>query len=210
MLIERLPIFVLVTFVVLVVPGPDFVLVTRNALVSGRRGGYFTALGICTGLALLTILTASGVTAIVTASPAMLTVLRVLGGCYLIALALLFLRSAYGRSRRQAETSDHAVPAGRRSPVLQGFLNNVLNPKALIFFLTFMPQFIGSGMPIFAQTVLLGVVVVFCAATWWSVYIAALGRMSMLLRRRAVLTAIDSGGGIALGALGVLIIMGSL
>lgn len=210
-MLERLPLFVLATFVVLAVPGPDFVLVTRNCLVAGRRGGYRTALGICAGLTSLTALTACGVTAVVTANPAMLTVLRIAGGGYLIVLALLLFRSARHRCHsRPPGAADHDSKMASRSPIAQGFLNNVLNPKALIFFLTFVPQFIGAGASVFAQTAVLGLVVVCCAATWWAVYIVALDTMSVLLQRRTVLVVIDVGGGLALGALGTVVTIGTV
>lgn len=67
------------TFVMLVVPGPDFVVVTRNAVTGDRRQGYFTAVGICGGLAFLTLVTASGLAAVVAANAMMLLGLRVLG-----------------------------------------------------------------------------------------------------------------------------------
>lgn len=92
----------------------------------------------------------------------------------------------------------------------QGFLNNVLNPKALVFYLTFMPQFLVPGRPVFLQTLFMGVVVVGCAATWWTLYVTAIGALKAALTRASVQSGIDVGAGITLGGLGVVILLGGL
>ncbi len=91
----------------------------------------------------------------------------------------------------------------------QGFLNNVLNPKALIFYLTFLPQFVTAGPGVFGQTVLLGASVVVCAAVWWALYVTAIGSLGAVLRRAPVRRAIDVAAGIALAALGVVTLLGA-
>lgn len=94
--------------------------------------------------------------------------------------------------------------------MVQGFLNNVLNPKALVFYLTFMPQFLISGTPVFVQTLFMGVVVVACAAIWWTLYVMAIGFLSAVLTRTSVRSAIDAGAGVALGGLGIVVLVGGL
>lgn len=208
-MIEHLPVFVATTLLMLAVPGPDFVLVTRNAVTGGRRQALRTTAGICAGLAFLTLLTASGVAAVIAASATMLTILRVLGGAYLLVLGGLVLLSAW---RRQHEADEASSSSGStRSPLVQGFLNNVLNPKALIFYLTFMPQFlVATGPPVFVQTLVMGVVVVACAAVWWMLYVTAIGYLHTALARGPVRTAIDVGTGAALGGLGAMAMLGGL
>ncbi|WP_197284939.1 LysE family translocator [Sciscionella sediminilitoris] len=174
-MLGQLPVFLATTVLILVVPGPDFVVVTRNALAGGRGAGYRTALGICGGLAVLTVAVAAGLAALLAVNRTVLLGLRVLGGSYLILLGLLLFVPAW---RGRAEE-----PAARRSPVLQGFLNNVLNPKALIFYLTFLPRFLRPEAPVLAQILLLGAVTVACAAAWWSCYVTAIGFLRPLLAR---------------------------
>lgn len=207
-MIAHLPVFVATTFLMLVVPGPDFVVVTRNAVTGDRRQAYFTAVGICTGLAFLTLVTASGLTAIIAANATMLMVLRVLGGSYLVLLGGMLVASAW-RQQRHPETG-LISSRSTRSPVMQGFLNNVLNPKALIFYLTFMPQFLVSGTSVFAQTLVMGAVVVACAATWWTLYATAIGFLSAALARTSVRSAINAGSGVALVGLGTVALFGGL
>lgn len=90
----HLPIFIVTTFVMLIVPGPDFVVITRNAVVRDRRQACFTAVGVCGGLLFLTLVTASGLAALVAANGVMLLVLRFLGGGYLLFLGGTLLMSA--------------------------------------------------------------------------------------------------------------------
>jgi threonine/homoserine/homoserine lactone efflux protein len=211
-MIDHLPVFVAATFLALVVPGPDFALVTRNTITGTRVHGYLTASGICASLVFLTVLTASGVAAVVARSDTMLTLLRVVGGTYLVLLAIQLLMGAWASGSAPAAEdtppSVYTAKPGTRSPLVQGFLNNVLNPKALVFYLTFLPQFLNPARPIFVQTMLLGLVVASCAAVWWGCYITAIDRMGRVLRTRPARIGIDAGAGIALGTLGVLIIFG--
>ncbi|MHA6800667.1 LysE family translocator [Bounagaea algeriensis] len=205
-MIAHSPVFIATTFLMLVIPGPDFVVVTRNAVTGDRRQGYRTAAGICTGLAFLTLITASGLAAVVDANTTMLMVLRVLGGSYLVLLGGTLLASAWRRRPGGGPTS----PRSAGTPAVQGFLNNVLNPKALVFSLTFMPQFLVPGTPVFAQTLFMGALVVLCAASWWTLYVTAIGLLGGALERASVRSAIDVGAGVALGGLGAVALFGGL
>lgn len=192
----------------LIVPGPDFVLVTRNALIGGRRQAAHTVLGICLGLAVLTCAAAAGVSALISSMPAMLTILRFAGGGYLLVLGFLLWSSAGKRSEQHAES----VPArgSGQTPILRGLLNNLLNPKALIFYLTFLPRFLREpGPPVFAQTLVMGAIVVACAALWWAVYVSAIGYLRKPLERGSARTVLDRVAGTALAGLGVLTILDS-
>ena len=200
-MIDELPLFLATTSLVLAVPGPDFVVVTRNTLAGSRRRGYQTVLGICAGLSALTLCTAVGVAAVIAANPAVLTTVRLLGGGYLLTLASALAVSAWRRSRRLVE--EPASPPVAGSPLRQGFLGNVLNPKALVFYLTFIPQFVTADQPVLGQTLLLGMLVVLCAAVWWTGYVTAIGALGSALRRASVRTAIDASAAVVLGGLGI-------
>lgn len=207
-MVAHLPVFLTTLILMLAVPGPDFVLVTRSAVSGGARSALFTVAGICGGLAFLTLVAAAGLAGLVAAAPLLPTVLRVAGGGYLILLGTVFVVSAW---RNRAEPRAESAAPRKAGPALaQGFLNNVLNPKALIFYLTFMPQFLVAGEPVFAQTVAMGAVVVACAAAWWTLYIAAIGSLGPVLRRPAVRSTIDAGAGAALCALGIAALFGLL
>jgi threonine/homoserine/homoserine lactone efflux protein len=206
--IERLPLFISITFLMLIVPGPDFVLVTRNSVLGGRSKAYLTAAGICTGLSCLTVLTAGGISTIVASNSTLLTFLRLAGGTYLLLLGTTSLYTARNRHRSKEIPVQPSRKSQSRSPMAQGFLNNILNPYVLLFYLTLMPQFIVPGSTVFTQTLVMGFLVVLCAATWWTLYVTVIGQLSAVLQRSAVRLTIDIGASAALGALGIAFMLG--
>ncbi|ASU84358.1 LysE family translocator [Nocardiopsis gilva YIM 90087] len=209
---EHLLLFTLTTVLIVVLPGPDFVLVTRNTLAGGRRTGFATAAGSALGMAAWAALAVAGLTVLVASNPTILLVLRLAGAAYLVYLgtsALVRLWRAW-RSGTLAEaagdpteTGDGAAAGQGGAPFWQGLLNNVLNPKPLAFFLTALPQFIDSQANATAQTAVLGSIVVGMTVLWWLIYITSITRLSAFLRRRRVRQGIELGSGVALTAFGV-------
>src|SRR3990170_189783 len=129
--------FAIAALVLIMMPGPDQALITRNALVGGRAGGLLTMLGGVLGLTVHAGAAALGLSALLVASASAFTALKIAGAVYLVWLGVQMLRSA-ARSRRESET-DQEPPAPRRSSAYlgQGFLSNALNPKVALFFVTF-------------------------------------------------------------------------
>lgn len=214
---QHLPSFLAALALILVVPGPDFVLVTRNALARGKRAAFATMGGILAGLAFHTVLAASGLSALVAATPAALTVLKFAGAAYLVALGVANLVSTVRRRRSPPEAADETdrhmttMPAnGARTPFTQGALNNILNPKALIFFLSLLPQFIDPGHPVLPQTLLLSAIVIAMSTGWWLLYITTLNRTGQAMRRPRFRRALDRVAGLALIGLGVRLVTARL
>ncbi|GLU48904.1 LysE family translocator [Nocardiopsis ansamitocini] len=202
---EHLLVFVLASAVIVVLPGPDFVLVTRNTLAHGHGSGMATGLGSTTGIAAYTLLAAAGLTVMIAASPVALVVLRFAGAAYLVYLgAAVLLRLWRGWRRGDlAELAPGAESGRGGSPFTQGLLNNLLNPKPLAFFLTFLPQFVAPDAAAAPQIMLLGAIVIAIALMWWAVYVFAISHLSELLRRRRVRQGIELTSGMALTAFGV-------
>src|SRR5579875_241398 len=148
MLDHRLLAFAAVCVVITLTPGIDTALVTRNVAVRGRRAGLLTALGASTGLFVHAGAVALGVSAILLRSAVAFQVVKTAGAIYLLVLGVLALWSS--RAGSAAKTEEFA-PARRGrlpspgSPYAQGLLTNNTNPKAALFFLTFLPQFLGGG-----------------------------------------------------------------
>jgi threonine/homoserine/homoserine lactone efflux protein len=182
--------FIAVAVVVIVTPGVDMALVTRNALVHGRSAALATALGVVTGTFGWTLAAALGVAAVVQASAEAFTVLKLAGAVYLVWLGVQALR------RRERVAG--AVRAAR-SPFRQGVICNALNPKVAVFFTSLLPQF-GSS---FAELLVLGLVFNVLGLLWLVSYASVAARGRVFLQRPRVQAALDYLSGVVLVALGV-------
>ena len=122
-------------------PGPDNLMVLGVGMARGRRPGMVFGLGCALGCISHTVLAALGVGALLAAAPAALTALKVAGGLYLVWLGIGALRSR-GGARASA-----AVPAQESLWRLfgKGLFANMVNPKVVLFFLSFLPQFVDAG-----------------------------------------------------------------
>jgi len=192
--VEHLLAFVGIAALVIVTPGPDTALTIRNSLVRGRRGGVRTAAGVASGQAVWVVCTAGGVAAALRASHDAFVALRFAGAAYLLYLGLRALAGGH-----DAESTVRRSPIPLRASFVQGFANNLANPKMLVFFLGLLPQF-GRSFGALA-----GLGTIFCAMTfvWLSAYAAAVSRLGGLLRRSSVRRALDRVTGAVLVALGV-------
>lgn len=199
MTITAMTTFALPALVLIMMPGPDQALITRNSLVAGAAGGLLTMLGGVLGLAVHASAAALGLSALLLTSTAAFTVLKIAGAVYLLWLSLQMLRSA-ARTRRSPVTDESAATPWRRSAYLrQGFLSNALNPKVALFFVSFLPQFLSanSGSPR-AQALLLSAIFAAIYLAWFSLYIVSVERLGRWLRRPAVKARIEQVTGLVL------------
>ncbi|WP_031506995.1 LysE family translocator [Streptomyces megasporus] len=179
-------------------PGADFTVVVRNALDS-RRAGLAAALGVAGGLLVHTALAVAGVAAILVAVPALLQALRLAGGAYLLYLGVRALAGALRAPAGRAGSEPRATARGLR----EGFLTNVLNPKAPVLFLALLPQFVPDGQPVLPRTALLAGLVVLLALLWFPAVALLVDRLGGLLRRPRVVRVLDGLTGLLLTGLGV-------
>jgi threonine/homoserine/homoserine lactone efflux protein len=184
--------FAVAALLLIMLPGPDQALITRNALVGGRAGGVLTMLGGALGLTVHAGAAAVGLSALLVASARAFTVVKIVGALYLAWLGIHMLREAV-RSRRPVDEDDEPRAAPRRSAYLrQGFLSNALNPKVALFFVTFLPQFLSAegGSPR-AQALLFSAVFAGLYLAWFSAYVAGVERLGRWLRRPRVRARIE-------------------
>lgn len=155
------------SLLIIISPGPDFVYVITQGIARGRWAGMLSALGISTGLLCHTLLAALGLTALVMASPLGFDAARYAGAAY---LGYLGVKSWRSRGILAIERqSFEANPMGAVSILRQGMLTNLLNPKALLTFLAFVPQFVTGSDHRAAQVITLGVSLAVIGACWFSV-----------------------------------------
>ena len=153
---ELLAAFAATVFLISVVPGPDVVFVVASGLRDGRRGGVAAALGVTGGMAVHTLAAALGLSALVRSSATAFEAVRLAGAGYLVWLGVHALRS---QGRTSAPTAGDSARRSSSQIAHQAALTNLLNPKVIVFFLAFLPQFVDRGRgEVAAQILLLGVV----------------------------------------------------
>ena len=197
-------VFMGVAAIVIVVPGPDTAVVTKNVLVHGRRAALGTSLGVSAGLSVWTLAAAVGIASVVRASAVAFTVLKLVGALYLVWLGLQALRAA-----GQADAGEQAS-LGVVRPAMsalggfrQGLLSDLANPKIGVFFTSLLPQFVDPGRPVLLPFMALGAVFVLMTVLWLCVYCLIAARAAETLRRPRVRAALDRVTGIVLIAIGL-------
>ncbi len=189
-----------------VVPGPDFAIILRYSA-RGRRWGRAAAFGVICGLCVHLTLAVLGLSALLAQSEVAFTVVKLVGAAYLILLGIQSLLAA--RKPNRPGGAEGAVAPGSGSPprlrpaFVQGFLTNVLNPKAALFFLSLLPQFIDPAAPVLPQTALLGTITVAFGVGWWMLFVALTGRISEWLARSTVRRWLDGVTGVFFIGLGI-------
>jgi threonine/homoserine/homoserine lactone efflux protein len=128
-------------------PGPDMTLSISRALAQGRGPALFVVVGTSTGILIHTLLVAFGISALITASPTAFFFLKTGGAGYLLWMAIQALRSGSSLSVEKVDGTKGSVMAN----ISSGLWVNLLNPKVIIFFMTFLPQFVTAGDPAVTQ-----------------------------------------------------------
>ena len=145
--IDQLLLFVAAGLLLNLTPGPDVLYIVSNALRAGARAGVVAALGITAGCFVHIFAAAAGVSALMAASATAFTVLKWLGTAYLVYVGLrLLVSKPDGAIKLEANESYPTGATGQKHYnviFLRGFWTNALNPKVALFFLAFLPQFIG-------------------------------------------------------------------
>lgn len=146
--------FVSAAVLLTLMPGPDILFVITQSITRGRKAGIVFAAGLCTGLIVHVTAVSLGVSVLLMSSPVAFTVLKFAGASYLVYLGVMAFMSR-NVNKIQAETSGKAVAKLYR----KGILMNVLNPKVVLFFIAFFPQFVETSVenPI-PQVLLLGLI----------------------------------------------------
>lgn len=206
-MLEQLVAFVLTCLVVVVVPGPDFALVLRNAP-RGPRAATTAAAGIMVGNTILAALAVLGVTALLGASEVVGTGIRIAGAAYLLYLGLRAFAEAFARKAKPSQPP--ALAAGRQpggaSPFVQGMVSNLLNPKVAVFYLSLFPQFNVAPLPPLAQHALMAGIFLLIALAWYVLLLSALKKVTgVLARPRTSRVVVGSSGAVLVGVGGTIL-----
>jgi threonine/homoserine/homoserine lactone efflux protein len=194
-------------------PGPATATLLRQTIRHGRRRGVATVAGIESGVLFWAVAASAGLSALLAASTVAYDVLRVVGAVVLIGLGA----QALFRSRREHEDTElreqqldgaaTSTPstAGRGgwSAYRAGLVTNLANPKAGVFAISFLPQFIPRGYPVLPTGLLLAAVWVICDATWYLTLTAIVHLARRMFSRGVVRQRLEALSGVALVGFGV-------
>ncbi|MCL2582139.1 MAG: LysE family translocator [Streptosporangiales bacterium] len=184
-----------------VTPGPDTMLVLRASVGGGRPRGLASAAGVMTGCLVWGLAAATGVTGLLAASHAAYDAVRIAGAAYLAWLgfrALWDARHPASADPALDETAWKASPKSRVAAFRAGLMTNLLNPKAGVFYMSLVPQFIPRGAPVFATALLLTFIDLGELALWYSGVIAAAARLADRIRRPSFRRRTEQASGVVL------------
>jgi threonine/homoserine/homoserine lactone efflux protein len=177
-----LVVFTLTTIVAMISPGPDMLFVLGCGIRGGPRAGLLATAGVATSEAIHVAVAAAGLAALFAAAPTAFTVVRIVGGAYLIYLGVQLIR------RRNDARSELSVAGGGmsgRRAYLSGLLTNLLNPKMVTFTIAFLPQFINPRLgQVWLQFVILGAILIALEFLVDGAVGVLAGRIGGWLRRR--------------------------
>ena len=177
--------FAVAVVVIALTPGPDMTFFIGRALAEGRAAGLAAMAGASTGILVHTMLVALGLSALIVAAPTAFLVLKVAGALYLGWLAIQAIRHGSALSLPDGKNSRPATRASLAATWASGLAINLLNPKIILFFMTFLPQFVRPGDPHAAgQLVVLGLLFIVIALPITVPMILAADHVASALRAR--------------------------
>jgi threonine/homoserine/homoserine lactone efflux protein len=192
--------FLGLSVLLILTPGPNQALLTTRVLSGGRAAGWAVVRGLSCGMALHVVAATVGLSALLASSSTVFGWVKLLGGAYLVYLGA----AALLRTRRHAD-EDAAPPPRERSgsPFRDGLMSMALNPKAGVFFVAVVPQFVTPGPGASGRVALLLCLYGALCVAFWSSFVVLLHGARELVRRPAVQRLLERVTGCALVGLGV-------
>lgn len=182
-------------------PGPSTMLIIRQSLRS-RRAGFLTVLGNETGVFVWGVIAALGLTALLAASQLAYDIMRIAGAVTLVGFGIKTLLDARGEPGEEKSQDAQAVHSGWTS-YRSGLLLNLANPKAAVFAMSFLPQFVPAGAPHLPTMIGLAAVWAVFEVGFYGLYVWFVGRMKKIISRAEVRQRLERVSGTVLLLLGV-------
>jgi threonine/homoserine/homoserine lactone efflux protein len=199
---EHLLVYIGIVVAIVLLPGPDTAVVTKNALVHGREAALGSAIGTNVGVSIWTLATALGVAAILKSSATLYDGLKLVGALYLVYIGI---RTLWDSRRGGGGSADAPTPRviDGRGGFYQGMLSDLANPKVGIFFTSLLPQFVSPHGSALLQMLILGGIYIAFSLAWMCSYALAAVRLAHLLSRPRVKAMIDRFSGLVLVGVGI-------
>ncbi|MDM5154883.1 LysE family translocator [Bacillus sp. DX1.1] len=167
----------------IILPGPDTAMATKNTLAQGKVGGLKTVLGTCTALLIHTFAAVIGLSAIIVKSAFLFSIFKYVGAIYLVYLGFKALWSLKNKDVTTGSDLNQKNKFESTSYFRQGFLTNLLNPKVAVFFLTFLPQFLNPEQNTLIQFLIMGITYLILTAIWFAFYIVLIDKISIFMKK---------------------------
>jgi threonine/homoserine/homoserine lactone efflux protein len=203
----HVPVFIATTFLLAMLPGAGQALMIRQVLEGGRRTVRGTLAGNATGFLLWSAAAAAGLSAVLLASPRVYAMLRIAGGIALLILGVNTLRNAFTTVSTRPPCENERR-TGFADGYLTGLSTNLGNPKAGVFAVSVLPQFVTAKGPVFLSTVALGALWALVSASWYMLLTWAVGRGRALVSQPIVLRGLSVATGVVLLGLGAAVAAG--
>lgn len=196
--------FVAASVVLLLIPGPTVLLVIGDALSNRRHQAWGTVLGVGLGDAMAMTLSLAGAGALLRASATAFTVMKTIGGLYLICLGIKSILAAHQGAGEPKENRMISVSPSALRRFGRAWTVTVLNPKSILFFIAFVPQFLSGGSSFALQAMILLVTFVLLAMLNASLYMSLAGLLGAKLKDASMQRRVGYAGGGTLIAAGTL------
>ena len=177
---ENFLLYIALCILLIILPGPDTAIVTKNTIVTSRRAGFETMFGTLSALMIHTTFAIVGLSAIIVQSSKFFTVIKFVGAIYLIYLGV---KTLIAMIKRKAQTAIEPSTSSKSSSYFQGFFTNLLNPKVAVFFLTFLPQFVANPNEPLLPFLILGITYSVLTFIWFVFYITLLSRVRAFMNK---------------------------
>lgn len=203
-----------VHFIALMSPGPDFALVVQNATRYGRQTGVYIALGLSFGILLHAILSLTGVSYLVHQQPTLFALVQIAGGSYLLYLGFGALKGTWQTLSSKSIVSEQQYSPdlllnNKRQAFSRGFATNILNPKALVFFISLMSTLVPASMSLTGKGIAL-VILWSLSLAWFSFLAWALSTERLQAKLKSLAVYIDGLCGLIFTVIGVSILWQSV
>ncbi|OKP03448.1 LysE family translocator [Xenorhabdus eapokensis] len=194
-----------VTILAVISPGADFAMITRNSLIYGRKSGIYSSLGISTGVLVHVFYTLIGIGVLISQTPSLFSIIRIVGALYLIYIGY----NTFISKNTAFDNSEKSEIIGNFDSFKNGFFTNALNPKTTLFVLSVYTQIVSSSTPLYIQ-ILYGIFMSFSHLIWFSfvAYFLSSNRLreKLLNKQKAINMVI----GIALAIIGLWLMISQL
>ncbi|MEZ9647692.1 LysE family translocator [Vibrio sp. 10N.261.52.C2] len=201
-------------FIALMSPGPDFALVVQNATRHGRQTGLYIALGLSCGILLHSLLSLTGISYLVHQQPTLFAIIQLAGGSYLLYLGYGALKATWQIIQNHDDDDDtinakDLILTNKRQAFSKGFATNILNPKALVFFISLMSSLVPADMSLSGKGFVL--IILFGLSLFWFSLLAWMLSTKALQKKLSEATVyIDGLCGVVFSLIGASILWQSL